>query len=150
MLDLPGPAFARLEAADTAWPEIKRDERDVGGKFLGYVLDKARRPAFRYRIHGVEIVEQPSPDLRADGAGLRRTFILSPDEGATDLHFLAWRGEDIREVAKDTWRSGTITIRLSLQDGQTVRLRKVDDEKELLVRTPFRGKPVRFAEVISW
>ncbi len=55
-----GPAFARLGAADAAWP--KAAPRDDAHRFLGYALDDVRRPSFRYRVGaGVEVLDTPVP-----------------------------------------------------------------------------------------
>src|SRR5687767_4800708 len=68
----PGPAFVALAGPDAAWPVAQ--ERNLGGDFLGYKLDKELQPIFRYRLNGVLIEEQPLPVLKAAGANLLRKF----------------------------------------------------------------------------
>ena len=80
VIDLPpGPSFAVLGSANAEWPLPKptyhaQVERNLGGHFKGYVLDKQERPTFEYILNEVTIQEQPLPVLKAGGAELQRKF----------------------------------------------------------------------------
>lgn len=134
VLRLPaGTTFAVLPAATSAWPkyaarpEDGKFARNLDAQFLGYELDKERRPTFRYRVGGVEVREQPLPKVQPGGAQLLRKFTVGG--GATDgngsagragagakadsLYLLAAAGKTIEETSPGVWKvDGKATVRL--------------------------------------
>ncbi len=150
VLDLPAPAFARLQRADAAWPVIQDRARDVGGEFRGVNLDETGAPSFRYRLAGVEVSERPLPRLRPGGASLRRLFRLDAKKPPIDFYFRAWRGKEIEKVGDGTWRSGDVTITLKTDKRDPVRIRDVPGGKELVVLFVFRGAEIRFEAEVRW
>lgn len=151
VLEVPGPAFAALEGDDAPWPALGKELRDVGGRFLGYRLDPERRPSFRYRLDGVEIEEQPLPELRAGGAALRRRFELAAEAPPARLLLLAWRGARVESQGEGTWRfDGRVTITLDAAAAARARLRTAGAQRELLVPIEFAGGRARVEVGIAW
>lgn len=75
-----GPAFARLPEPGAAWP--KPAARDEAHRFLGYTLDAARRPSFRYRVGaGVEVLDTPLPKVVDVDVVLTRTLDVTGEAG---------------------------------------------------------------------
>ena len=83
-----GPAFAVLAERDAAWPTA--DRRELGHRFVGYDLDAAQRPTFRYTCGPVEItdapVELPAETGTDARSRLRRTWTFRSEQ-ATTLQF---------------------------------------------------------------
>ena len=52
-----GPSFAMFSEELTPWP--KEWQPELEARFGGYVLDKKRRPDFRYEVAGVKICDKP-------------------------------------------------------------------------------------------
>ncbi len=104
VIDLPaGPAIAHLASAEAAWPVPKVDERNVGGKFKGYVLDKLGRPTFRYELGEIVIQEQPSPIKVDKRQGISRQFTLTSASDAKGLYVLAAAGKKIESTGEGVW-----------------------------------------------
>ena len=99
----PGPAFAVLEGADEAWPVVPEGEDAKGFAFLGYSLDEAQRPTFRYRF-GEREVSDRFEDF-AEGPRLVRTLTWNGDM-PEKVYFRAAGGEGLAlvEGSKETWR----------------------------------------------
>ena len=151
VLDLPAPAFARLQRADADWPVVGPRARDVGGDFLGLRLDKSGMPTFRYRLSGVEVSETPVQRLQPGGASVRRLFRLdAAKKPPIDFYFRAWRGKQIEKIADGKWRSGDVTITLKTDKRDSVRIREVGGEQELVILFVFRSAAIRFEEEIQW
>jgi mono/diheme cytochrome c family protein len=143
VLKLPAAGtFAVLPSATAAWPKYEpRPEdgkfaRNPDAQFLGYDLDKERRPTFRYRVAGVEVREQPLPKVQPGGARLVRRFNVgggaggngaagggtaggsgSAGGGATakveTLYLLAVAGKTVEETSRGVWTvDGKVTIRV--------------------------------------
>jgi mono/diheme cytochrome c family protein len=160
VIDFPaGPSFAVLATNDAAWPEVKpskekyQTDRNVGGKFKGYVLNKQEQPTFHYILDGVDIDEQPLPVLKAGGANLLRVFQLSSKQAVKGLHFLAGEGKQIEEKSPGEWIvDGKMTIRLipgAAGIGQPA-IRTAGDEKQLLIPVSFTNASATFTVEMSW
>ncbi len=134
VLDLPaGPAFARLDSPNAAWPTPEKTSRNIGGRFLGYQLGKDRRPTFRYRLGEVTIQEKPEPRLRPGGATLQRTFTIEGNT-ADGLYFIAGEADSITDQGGLSYKLGD-SATISLQGSPTPRpqIRSVGDVQQLLV-----------------
>ena len=148
IIDLPaGPSFAVLDSQAAPWPEANRDarkfERNTGGTFKGYTLDKQGRPTFRYVLNEVMIQETESPVGSGEKAGFERNFKLTAGGSTKDLFFLAATGRKIEEKGPGVWLiDGRQTIHLSVE-GQTTAVTEIRDGKDgmkLLVA------PIKFLE----
>jgi hypothetical protein len=153
VLDLPpGPSIAVLADASDPWPIPKsKDDRNLGGKFKGYVLDKDERPTFHYILSSdIDIQEQPLPLLKASGPELIRSFHVTANAPANNLYFLAAQGEKIESKSPGEYLvDGKLTIKLKADSGvgQPI-VRTSGDNKQLLV--PINGKTSAFSVEMSW
>ncbi len=68
-----GPDIARLPAPGSPWPALPEQTRPEGYQFEGYTLDKAGRPAFRYRVGDLGVTDY----LTDDGPKLTRTLTFA-------------------------------------------------------------------------
>ena len=100
----PGPAIASLDDIDSPWPSAGRDDRNVGGRFLGYRLDEQGRPALRYRLADIVVEEAPIPVPGAGGTDLIRRFRLAAGSSPGPVFLLLAEGEEIVPGAEHTWR----------------------------------------------
>lgn len=152
IIDLPpGPAFAVVSSPNMAWPMPKdRWDRNLGGKFRGYRLDKDERPTFQYELSGVRISEQPIPVLKPGGAELVRRFELKTDAAVADLQFLAGEGKEISEKSPGVWQiDGKLTLKFK-GDGLKPAVREIGGHKELLVPVSFNNGSAGFDVEMSW
>lgn len=159
----PGPSFAVLGSADAAWPMPKemtpkadyrsQVERNLGGHFKGYILDKDERPTFHYILNDIDILEQPMPLLKTGGANLLRKFQLSSKQPVKDLYFLAAQGAQIAVKSPGEWVvDGKMTIHLFDQAvgiGQPV-IRDSGGIKQLLIPISFNNGAASFNVEMSW
>ncbi len=68
---------ATLESATAPWPD--KTARELGHQFLGYVLNSAGQPTFRYRVNNIEVEDALKPllvDGAAAAAGFERTITV--------------------------------------------------------------------------
>jgi hypothetical protein len=147
----PGPAFAVLESRSAPWPAAKREERNIGGRFRGYILDKQRRPVFRYTLGGVDIREQPLPVVQPGGAILVRQFELRAESGAAPhLYFLGAVGRQIEPMADGSYLvDGQMTVRLESDAPLKPFVRKQPRGSELILPVP-REEETTFRVTIRW
>lgn len=92
----PGPqALARPGSEDT-WPQSDEFGRWSGGKFLGYELDAAGRPEFRYTCGELHISDtfQPEGEITRGTESMRRRLQLSGGVGQP-VHLRLCRGDGI-------------------------------------------------------
>ena len=136
VLNLPaGPAFADLDDIDSPWPATGRYDRNVGGRFLGYRLDAMGRPALRYRLGDVVIVEAPVPLPGAGGANLVRRFRLAAGAAPRPLFLLLAEGEEIVPGPERTWAvDGTLDVSLSSEEDLAPIVRDSQGVRQLLQR----------------
>ena len=73
-----GPAFAVLASPSAALAQgTCAGERNIGGQYKGYVLDKQERPAFHYILNDVLIEEQAIPEVAKTVSLTFATFRLT-------------------------------------------------------------------------
>jgi hypothetical protein len=156
--DLKLPAlgtFAVLPDAKAEWPKPTPDPaegkiaRNLGGKFLGYDLDKEKRPTFRYRLGEVEVREQPLPRVQPGGATLVRKFELSGS--AANLYALLAQGKTIEQKSPTEFVvDGKLTIRTKgLENGKAV-IREDGGSKQLVAPVQFNSGKASFEVEMSW
>jgi len=80
----PGSAFAFLEEGQE-WPTA--DGKEAGWRMRGHRRDAAGHPTFRYHFGELEVEESLEPVLAADGAFLRRRFVLRAPTEPAPLRF---------------------------------------------------------------
>ncbi|MCB9877843.1 MAG: c-type cytochrome [Planctomycetes bacterium] len=108
-----GPAWAVLAAPDAPWPTATRRER--GDRWLGYDLDEARRPTFRYTAGDVAIADGAREQRDGDVVRLRRRLSLTCDGRAT----LWLRAAVHAKLTKLDERSVRVGDRLCIDCGDT-------------------------------
>lgn len=152
ILDLPpGPALAFLDKQDTPWPKAELEDRNLGGRFLGYRLESSnRQPSFRYQLEDVSVEERIEPVMRAGGASISRHFELRTEVPAQGLYFLAGAGKTIARQDDGSWLiDGKVKIALS-GDVSDVNVRAGQRGKELILRPEFKGGFANFKVDIRW
>lgn len=126
-----GPGFSQAAAGET-WPE---DRRALGQRWLGYELDEARRPSFRYALDpSVLVVDTPREFVTVDGRdGLRRVLRMRANAGASvdRYRFRAARAKRIVEVEPGRFRvDDKFEIKL-VGGGADAQLSAFDKQQEL-------------------
>lgn len=153
VLNLPaGPAFAVLDDIDSPWPATGRYDRNVGGRFLGYRLDRSGRPSLRYRLGDVVIEETPTPLPGAGGADLARRFRLAAGPAPRPLFLLLAEGEEIVPGQERTWSvDGTLGVSLASDEDLTPIVRDSQGVRQLLQRIELEPNGSLDLEVtLSW
>jgi mono/diheme cytochrome c family protein len=134
-----GPAVGSLDSLKTPWPTISDVADDL--RFLGYRLDSAGRPAFRYRWNDSNVTDTIVPVTTERDAGFRRTmtFTQLPTDQLTYVRVAAGS-------VQKTAGSWSIDQAVQLSDFSTTPvLRDVDGRQELLV--PVHSSPDHTAEI---
>jgi len=117
VIELPaGIPFHRLASMDDAWPyKGKTDHsfpQDHGYQFLGYQLDKFKRPTFLYRYGDVSVEEFFEDRLDLNGSAFfRRTLKFTAASAQKPFYFRAAGGRSIVGAAKD-WKIERLNVRL--------------------------------------
>jgi mono/diheme cytochrome c family protein len=125
----PGPAFAALPTADTAWPAPDATPRPSPFAFKGYALDAGQRPTFRYALDGFTVDDFFIERRNAAGKlFLERTLKLSAVPAG--LHFRVAADKLIEPRGGNEFAIGkTAVLRLSAAP----LVRDADGGKELLL-----------------
>lgn len=145
--------LATLADAEAAWPTIPA--REQGYQFLGYRLEKDRKPTLRYRYQNVTVEETPAPfavDGKPTEPGLRRSLVLTTPAAGEQLWFLAAQGGSIE--SQDGGRylvDGEYTVKLTTDPaGPVPLLRKSNGKAELLLPVKFDGNRATIVEDFEW
>lgn len=149
VIDLPpGPAFAVLPDAKSPWPRPKDSrERDSGGHFAGYRLDREGRPVFMYDIDDARVEEQPLPVLRPGGSSLIRRFTVRTTRDIPGLYFLAASGGQIDQKSAGEW---VVDDRLTIRSDQQLVVNESDGKRHLLLPVSFKNGMATFDVEMSW
>ncbi len=129
-----GIPFHRLESMDDAWPYKGKTDylfpQDHGYQYRGYVLDKEKRPTFRYH-YGKIVVEDFFEDLigKEGQAFFRRTMSFVTEVPQESFYF---RVGTAPEITSDggAWKVGRLNLRVPANTKATVR---EGDPEELLL-----------------
>jgi mono/diheme cytochrome c family protein len=145
-----GPAFAVLAKPSDPWPKVLPDERNIGGQFKGYVLDKDERPAFHYILDDMLIEEQPIP-LVEKKASLLRKFHLTSQQNVTGLYFVAASGEKIEQMrSPGLWTVGDkYSVRINAPGLQPI-VRTDGPIQQLLIPVTFKDNQANFEVEVNW
>ncbi|MFT5129039.1 MAG: mono/diheme cytochrome c family protein, partial [Rhodothermales bacterium] len=146
VLELPGPTFAQLEKPDSMWPVAGRTDRDIGGKFRGYRLDKDRIPILTYQHGDVAIEERLAPELAPGGAKMGRQFTLT-GKAPEGLFAILASGKNITPVEGGIYDIDSLT--LTLRTPQKPIVRDSKEGQELLLPIP-AGDNFTFEVIYSW
>ncbi|MEE8467369.1 MAG: hypothetical protein V3T22_02880, partial [Planctomycetota bacterium] len=143
-----GPDLALLSSPDAPWPG--GGERTQGQRFLGYDLDRLRRPTFRWRVGPAQITDAPRV-VESDGrATFVRTIEVTAEVPVTDLWFRAAQALEVRAVG-DHWMVGEdLSIRIRATPASDPRLREADGLRELLVPVRLEAGSARLVVEYEW
>ncbi len=136
----PGIPFHRLASMDAEWPYKGKTDyafpQDHDYQFLGYRLDKAKRPTLRYR-YGEVTVEDFFED-RVDESGrafFRRTLKLTASSAQAPFYFRAATGKSVRGAGKE-WKLDRLQVHLL---GELSGKSREGEPAELLVPVELRS-----------
>ncbi|MCB1092820.1 MAG: hypothetical protein KDL87_14890, partial [Verrucomicrobiae bacterium] len=140
----PGIPFHRLGSIDEDWPYKGKTDyafpQDHGYQYLGYELDRSKRPAFRYRYGEVNLSDKFEDRLDGQGnAFFHRTLTFSATSSAEPFFFRVASGRQI-EKASGGWKIDRLTIRLG--NGVQAQIREGDPGELLLPLTLPAGETV--------
>ncbi|MEX0794567.1 MAG: cytochrome oxidase [Pirellulaceae bacterium] len=111
----PGLPFAMLSGGDEPWPA--EDKEAAQYQFLGYRLDPAGVPTFRYVYRGYVIEDRI--EALEDG-GLKRLVKIKPGKGNAlrgTLWFQAHQGKNLKQQNATCTEPGGVTVRLAEAEG---------------------------------
>lgn len=139
-------SIAALESADQPWPDELADRR--GYAFLGYQLNPAGQPTFRYRFGEVQVEDAPRPVAVDDGLGVfRRELIVHSGETPSGLWFRAATGQIVPKG------DGVFLVdkryRIEVSGAGKPHLVTVDGQQELRYDLPQNDR-VAIEQVIRW
>jgi mono/diheme cytochrome c family protein len=141
-----GPAFARLDGDDAAWPEIKG--RPPGWRFAGYRLDALQRPIFRYAFSGIEVEDYAIAKPGEVDAFFERKLTFQAANPPVNLVFRAASGSKIENQSDGTF---VIDDRVRMRfPGAGPRIRAQSNRMELLVPVVFENGRANVIQEIVW
>jgi len=147
-LTLPdGPPFANLNDPLAPWPKL--DARAVGFRFGGYLLDKQRRPTFRYSFGELK-VEDFFKERRhgADEDFALDRIVTIKGKVSDDLFFRIGVDSSPQQLAENIFKLGDLIVHLSLPRGTKV-LNRVE-QRDLLVPVPSDAKKFVIKQTFEW
>jgi mono/diheme cytochrome c family protein len=136
--------FAVLANLQDPWPN--RTDSEAGYRFLGYRLDRAGRPIFRYRVADATVEDQPlvSASYNQNAGELQRRLIVQSGENPLVFRMA---GDTIRKVENNQFVIND-QVRLQL-DGVEMTLVVVGDKQELRASLP-AGQRIEIKQLFSW
>lgn len=145
-----GPAFAELRNVEDPWPAGSR--RELGQRFLGYDLDGAGRPAFRYECSAVvitdELLDLPDPGRPAGAKPLLRRTLRFAGPAGRRLTFRAARDPRIERRGDGVVQVGaTLQLRLAPAVGVIC---SAGDERELRAEVVLEQGQAELVFDYSW
>ena len=148
----PGPAIASLDDIDSPWPIAGRNDRNVGGRFLGYRLDDEGRPVLRYRLHDLLIEEAPEPLRSGGGTDLIRRFRLAAGSAPRPLYLLLAEGEEIASESERSWSvDGRLDVSIASEADLAPFVRESQGVRQLLQRIDLApGETLQLDVTLSW
>ncbi len=102
--------LARLDKPEDPWPADSARQR--GAQFLGYQLDSAGVPTFRYRMDGLLVEDRMQPVDGQAGTMTRMLRITREGEATTDESvekkcYYRWlQGDSLAEIQPGVWKDG--------------------------------------------
>lgn len=136
--------FALLEKVDSAWPTSFG--REQGYRFLGYRLDKAGNPTFRYAIGNIMIEDTPRPSRQGDATNFTRQFQIDLPETNPNpvLVWLAASG-NIQKLDDRYAINGNYEMAIEGADCQLI-----DNGDQRQLRVVITGTSSRIIQSIDW
>ena len=111
----PWVSLAKLPSPDAEWPQIDQFGRAEGFEWLGFTLDTARNPTFRYQWKGSTVedhFEAVGDGKTPEGKIVRTVTIRGPIPKGT--RFLVAANSEIAGTG-DTWMIGKDALRVAIE-----------------------------------
>ncbi|MBA2113969.1 PA14 domain-containing protein [Bremerella alba] len=144
VVELPGGApFAVLDSPTARWPDVSG--KDAGYQFLGYRLDEANNPTFRYRFGDRTISDAIKAEKVNEFSSLNREITVE-GPSAQPLMFRALSGESIHAL-EDGWFQIGQGLKLQVRGAKaTIR----PGQNDLLIEVPNDSRPTSFQLKYVW
>jgi hypothetical protein len=125
--------FLVLDKPDREFPS--ESGREMGYKFLGYVLDAQQRPVFRYSMPGLTVEDHFVPEKgTAKFPLLKRTLKFAGSADASQLWFRAAVAATLDAVAENRYRIDSVwSMEVAVNGSDKPLVRDAGGKKELLV-----------------
>ncbi|MEX2214980.1 MAG: PA14 domain-containing protein [Phycisphaeraceae bacterium] len=140
-----GP-FALLPSMDSVWPMAKKINnvtKSEGYEFVGYQLDKLRRPTFMYTfgkdVKVSEFYEGVPPVNKQGEPGLKRTITIELAGPVKDLNFLAAIHGSIEAQSDGSFAIGK-EYKVKIDSPVKAQLRQAGGKKDVVVPITGNGK----------
>lgn len=140
------PALAHLDDPAAPWPTVAAADY----RFLGYDLDDAGRPTFRYRLGDVQVADRLVPS--DEGRALRRTLTLTAPPGRRDVWVQVAEGEAMARLPDGAYGVDSLRYYVALEEGAAARLqvRRQGDRYELLLPVRFEAGRAAVSYTLLW
>jgi mono/diheme cytochrome c family protein len=144
------PAVAVLPDPNAPWPEAP--PRSRGGRFLGYSLDDAGRPTFRWAADGLTVAEAIHAGEEDATPRLSRQFQIDAANSGGVVTVRAARGRVIEPAGDGWWQiDGSWFVRLSGDGVEPPTVITVDSNQELRAGVrPGTDRRSVFLEELTW
>jgi hypothetical protein len=147
VLSLSGaPAVAQIGGPGEVWPDSMTAAD--GYRFLGYDLDDARRPTFRYRLGPLTVEDRIRP--ADEGGGLVREIRTVGGDGVGGVFVRLARGESIERLSDGSYRVDGRFYVVPARGTPSPSLRPTDTGKELLAPVTLRRGEATISYEIVW
>ncbi|QDU82150.1 Cytochrome c [Polystyrenella longa] len=144
-----GIPFAQLEKADTPWPTISA--RDAGYRFRGYQFDQKSQPIFLYSTDQFQVQDHFRPVSGESDPHFERSLTVTFKKPLERFWFRAALDADIKDLGGNEYQlSNGLKLKLHLPSSSIPRLRKVEDQQELLVPLLIEGEMARLQIDYIW
>jgi hypothetical protein len=142
--------FLVLDQPDREFPT--EPGRDLGYKFLGYRLDRDKRPIFRYSFSGMT-VEDCSVPMKGTGkfGKLKRTLHFEGTDATNELWYRAAIADKIEPIEPVEYRIDGVW-KMSVENTSTVKtmIRASAGKKELLVPIRLKDGNATVTQTYEW
>ncbi|ADB18538.1 PA14 domain protein [Pirellula staleyi DSM 6068] len=142
-----GIAFAKLAAADTAWPGESAEQ--AGYRFLGYRLGELRKPTFRYAMGDVVISDYVNPVADSDAVYFSRQFTLEAPGAVEGLYYRAIVASKIEAKEGGTYLIDDKWTTKITSAGKPV-IRSSGGKSELLVPVVIENGKAQITQTYDW
>ena len=138
---------AILPSADSPWPT--QPPRERGYKFLGYELDAQHRPAFKYRIGDLTVVDFPEPVAAGKEGSFRRHLRFESETPVENLYVRVAAGNSIEGQPDGTYSIDKLwTVKVA--GDKPPFIRDSEGRKELLVPVSLSSNRGQVTLEIHW
>ncbi|MCC5939222.1 MAG: DUF1080 domain-containing protein [Lunatimonas sp.] len=139
-----GPTIAKLPSQQSAWPDsLSADLLQI----QGYVLNRTRRPTFKYVFDQVAVEDYFEPDM--DGRALTRTLTYKNQGRASDFWVRILCAESIDPMGEGTYlvNKGAYYLKLVHPELPGMVIRNTDAGQELMVplSTSEEGQTIQYS-----